>query len=130
MDCTAFTYYITLMAKRTCAWLHHPLHLLPSVLLQCTDSRCVLGLQFANTAATKIANKQVWVTDWKIIHHVTNFMVEQIDLHLFLPIIYQYSCFFVQTNYYKQAPNNKHNSILSVWTQINTCTASHSKQSS
>ena len=38
MNCTAFTYYATLMAKRTCAWLHHPLKLLPSALLSCTDS--------------------------------------------------------------------------------------------
>ena len=39
MNCTAFTYYVMLMAKRTCAWLHHPLKLLPlSTLLSCTDS--------------------------------------------------------------------------------------------
>ena len=35
----AFTYYVMLMAKRTCASLHHPLKLLPlSALLTCTDS--------------------------------------------------------------------------------------------
>ena len=38
MNCTAFTYYVTLMAKRMCAWLHHPLKLLLSTLLSCTDS--------------------------------------------------------------------------------------------
>ena len=38
MNCTAFTYYVTLMAKRTYAWLCHPLKLLPGALLLCTDS--------------------------------------------------------------------------------------------
>ena len=39
MNCTAFTYYVMLMAKRTCGLLHHPLNLLPlSALLSCTDS--------------------------------------------------------------------------------------------
>ena len=33
MNCTAFIYYITLMAKCTCASLHHLLKLLPSALL-------------------------------------------------------------------------------------------------
>ena len=36
--CMAFTYYIMLMAKCTCAWLHHLFKLLPSTLLSCTDS--------------------------------------------------------------------------------------------
>ena len=36
--CTAMTYYVMLMVKYTCAWLHHPLKLLPSTLLSCTDS--------------------------------------------------------------------------------------------
>ena len=45
MNCTAFTYYVTLMAKCTCAWLHHPLKLLPlSALLSCTDSSHQDGL--------------------------------------------------------------------------------------
>ena len=45
MNCTAFTYYVTLMAKRTCACLHHPLKLLPlSALLSCTDSSQQDGL--------------------------------------------------------------------------------------
>ena len=35
---TAFTYYVTLVAKRMCASLHHPLKLLLSALLWCTDS--------------------------------------------------------------------------------------------
>ena len=45
MNCTAFTYYVTLMAKRTCASLHHPLKLLPlSALLSCTISSHQGGL--------------------------------------------------------------------------------------
>ena len=38
MNCTAFIYYIMLMAKRTCAWLHHLLKLLLSTWLSCIDS--------------------------------------------------------------------------------------------
>ena len=37
MNCAAFTYYVTLIAKHTCALLHHPLKLLPSALLLCID---------------------------------------------------------------------------------------------
>ena len=37
-NCTHYTYYITLMAKCTCARLHHLLKLLPTVLLSCTNS--------------------------------------------------------------------------------------------
>ena len=45
MNCTAFTYYVTLMAKHTCAGLHHPLKLLPlSALLSCVDSSHQDGL--------------------------------------------------------------------------------------
>ena len=45
MNCTAFTYYVRVMAKRTCASLHHPLKLLPlSALLSCTDSSHQDGL--------------------------------------------------------------------------------------
>ena len=45
VNCTAFTYYVTLMAKRTSASLHHPLKLLPlSALLSCTDSSHQDGL--------------------------------------------------------------------------------------
>ena len=38
MNCTDFTYYVTLMAKRTCAPLHHPLKLPLSAWLSCTNS--------------------------------------------------------------------------------------------
>ena len=38
MNCTAYTYYITLIAKCMCIWLSHLLKLLPSMLLPCTDS--------------------------------------------------------------------------------------------
>ena len=38
MNCTAYTYYVTLMAKCMCVQLHHLLKLLPSMLLPCTDS--------------------------------------------------------------------------------------------
>ena len=63
---TAYIYPITLMAKYTCTWLHHPLKLLVhTMFLPCTNSnqagwlhvethRCVLGLWFANTATAKI----------------------------------------------------------------------------
>ena len=55
MNCTAFTYYVMLMAKCMCARLHHALKLLPSALLLRSDSSqpgwfhvetymCVLGL--------------------------------------------------------------------------------------
>ena len=37
MNCMAFPFYVTLMAKCMCARLHHPLKLLPSVLLSCTN---------------------------------------------------------------------------------------------
>ena len=71
MNYTAHTYYIMLIAKCTCAWLHHPLKLLPSALLLCTNSSQpgwfhvetymrVLGLWFANTAAAEIFIKRVW----------------------------------------------------------------------
>ena len=33
MNCTVYTNYATLMTKYTCAWLHHPLKLLTSVML-------------------------------------------------------------------------------------------------
>ena len=36
-------------------------------------------------------------------------ILEQIDLHVFLLVIYQYCCFFVSINYCQQAPDNKHN---------------------
>ena len=32
MNCMVYTYYIMLMAKCTCAWLHHPLKLLISIM--------------------------------------------------------------------------------------------------
>ena len=39
MNCMAYTYYVILMAKCTCTWLHHPLKLLTSTMfLPCTDS--------------------------------------------------------------------------------------------
>ena len=31
-ECMAYTYYVTLMAKCTCTWLHHPLKLLTSTI--------------------------------------------------------------------------------------------------
>ena len=68
MNCTAYTYYITLMVKYICAGLQHVLKLVPSALLLCTNSNQqgwfhvetlihVLELWFANTAAAKIAIK-------------------------------------------------------------------------
>ena len=107
MNCTAFTYYVTLIAKRT--WLYHPLKLLLSTLLSCTDSSqpgwfyvetytCFVGLWYVNTAG---AIKQVCqiIIDWKIVSSCTDsrhwlpnmqhFMLEQIDLYVFLPVIYQ-----------------------------------------
>ena len=65
------TYYITLMVKCMCAWLHHQLKLLLRVLLPCTNSSQqgwlhvetymhVSVLWFANTAAAKIATKCQW----------------------------------------------------------------------
>ena len=81
MNCTAYTYYIMLMAKCTCTWLHLPLQLLPNVLLLCFDSNKpgwfhvetsmhFLGLWFVNTAAAKIAIK--WIQWWigRSFHHV------------------------------------------------------------
>ena len=61
MNCTAFTYYVMLIAKRKCAQLHHMLKLLPNVLLLFTNSSQpgwfhvetsmhFLGLQYVNTA--------------------------------------------------------------------------------
>ena len=38
MNCMAYTYYITLMATCTYAWLHYPFKLLISTLLPCVDS--------------------------------------------------------------------------------------------
>ena len=98
-------YYVTLMAKRTCAWLHHPLKLLPlSALLSCTDSShqdgfdvetCmhVLGLWYANTAGRLSSEYTTIMIDYKIVSSCTNyvtdckicniFMLEQIDLHVF-----------------------------------------------
>ena len=38
MNCTPYTYYVKLMTKCTCAWLHHLLRLLLSSSLLCTDS--------------------------------------------------------------------------------------------
>ena len=38
MNCTAYTCYVTLLAKCTCAWLHHPLKLLHKhIILPCTN---------------------------------------------------------------------------------------------
>ena len=31
MNCTAYIYYVMIIAKCTCTWLHHPLKLLPSM---------------------------------------------------------------------------------------------------
>ena len=70
LNCMAYAYYDTLMTKYTCTWLHHPLKLLPSTYLLCTDSSQpglfhvetymrILGLWFANTIAAKITIK--WV---------------------------------------------------------------------
>ena len=79
--------YVTLMAKCMCASLHHPLKLLPSTLLLCTDSSQpewfhietymrILGLWYANTAG---AIKQV---PWQIgrwfhhaLIHLTNYEI-------------------------------------------------------
>ena len=37
INCTAYTNYVTLMAKYMCNWLCHMLKLLPSTYLLCTD---------------------------------------------------------------------------------------------
>ena len=57
MNCTTFTYYVTLMAKCTCSLLHHPLKILPNAMfLSCTDSnRLTVFLPYlysTNTAAS------------------------------------------------------------------------------
>ena len=99
IECTAFTYYVTLMAKCMCTWLHHPLKLLPSTFLPCTDSiqpgwfnvetyMRVLELWFANTAAAEIVIKYIgWYIGRSLsscadLHHkLQHFMLEQIELH-------------------------------------------------
>ena len=77
-----YNYYVTLMAKCMCAWLHHPLKLLPSSFLPCVDSgqpewfyaETYMGLWFANTAcaAAKIDIELSTTIDWKIISSCTN----------------------------------------------------------
>ena len=80
-NCTAYAYYIMLMAKCTCAWLHHLLKLLLIALFPCTNSSQpgwfhvetylrVLGLWFLNTAVAKIAIKQVQWKAGRSFHHV------------------------------------------------------------
>ena len=72
INCTGYTYYVMLMAKCICNWLHHPLKLLPNTmfLLYTDPSQLewlyaktymhVLGLWSVNTPAAKIVIKHVW----------------------------------------------------------------------
>ena len=77
INCMAFTYYITLMVKCTCAWFHHPLKLLPSILLLCTNSSQpgsfnaeaymhVRGLCICQYSWCYQANTNDRLIDWKI----------------------------------------------------------------
>ena len=93
MNSTAFTYYITLMAKCTCYLIAAKLQ--PSAFLPCTDSSqsgwfhvetCmhVLRLYFANTAGAKIVlsskyNDRLVARSGRLFHyvliHVTNYRI-------------------------------------------------------
>ena len=81
MNFTAYTYYVMLMAKCMCVWLHHPLKLLTSVLLQCTNSSqpgmflcwvlyaCSWAVIYQYSCCYN--RYQVSTTiDWKIVHQV------------------------------------------------------------
>ena len=70
INCTAYTYYVMLMVKCMCTWLHHPLKLLLSVVLACINLNQpgwfhvetymhVFGLWFTIIAATKIVIKHI-----------------------------------------------------------------------
>ena len=72
MNYMACTYYVMLMAKGTCTWLHHPLKLLPSAMfLPCIYSNepgwfhietymRALRLWSANTSAATVVIKCIW----------------------------------------------------------------------
>ena len=81
------------MAKCMCAWLHHPLKLLPNVLLPCTNSNQsgwfhvetymhVLGSWFANTAAAKVA-----INDWWSQEVICNFVVDYNTSKYLVPLM-------------------------------------------
>ena len=116
---TAYSYLLhPLMSKCMCTWLHHPLKLLIStVSLPCTDSSqpwwfhvetyicmflgCDLPIQlllkwlsstYNNRLADRFYNIRFTLPTIQTMQH---FMLEQIDLVIFLPVIYQYSSFIL-----------------------------------
>ena len=139
MNCTAYAYYVTLMAKCTCAWLHHSYKVCCChVLIQTSQDGFMLRLickflgcdlpihLLLNSLSSKYDDR---LEDHFIMYGFTSqttkyvtFYAWTIRLTLFLPTIYQYSCFFVWklllTTAWKQVHLNiKH------WTISSTCNA-------
>ena len=114
---SCYTYYVTLMAKCMCTWLHHSLKLLPSIIfLLCTNSSqpgwfmlrllcAFLGHDLPIQLLLKLLSS-TYNGDRLIDHfhhvpvHITNYKYVTLCVWTnrqtrFIPMIYQYSCFFM-----------------------------------